>query len=95
MPDEQSVEDVYVDAVQMTVSAYGVAMTLSRNPAHPGPSQPVAEPMVTVRTSLEHAKVMAMLLRKNLKAFERDNGEIPIPPEVYAGLGVAKEDWGL
>lgn len=93
MPDE--VQDLYVDSAQLSVSAYGVAMTLGRNPPHPVPSQTAAEPLVIVRTSLEHAKIMAMLLRKHLKAYEQANGEIPIPPEVYAGLGVAREDWGL
>ena len=64
-------EDLYIDSVQTTVGAYGVAMTLGRNPPHPVPSTPpAAEPLVVIRTSLEHAKIMAMLLRKQLKAYE-------------------------
>ena len=45
--------------------------------------------------SLEHAKVVAMLLRKQLKQYERENGTIPLPPGLYTSLGVAQEDWGL
>ena len=96
MSDERPLDDIYIDSVQLTVGAYGVAMTLGLNPPHPvPPAQTAADPLVVVRTSLEHAKILAMLLRKHLKAYEQNNGEIPIPPEVYTGLGVAKEDWGF
>ena len=51
--------------------------------------------MATVRMSLEHAKVMAIILRKQLKQFEEQLGaEIPLPLQVYQQLGVSpKEDW--
>jgi hypothetical protein len=45
--------------------------------------------------SLEHAKVLAMLLRAQLKDYERENGEIPLPPSLYTSLGIAREDWGF
>jgi hypothetical protein len=45
--------------------------------------------------SLEHAKVMAIILRKQLKQFEEQLGaEIALPLQVYQQLGVSpKEDW--
>lgn len=90
------VPDFYVDATQISTTPYSVVLTLGRNPPHhSGPGPVIAEQLAVVRLSLEHAKVIAMLLRKQLKAYERANGEIPLPPELYTGLGVAKEDWGL
>ncbi len=90
------VPDIYADSTQISTTPYGVIMTLGRTPAHhSGPTPAIPEPLVTARMSLEHAKVIAMLLRKQLKSFERANGEIPLPPEVYSTLGVAKEDWSL
>jgi hypothetical protein len=44
--------------------------------------------------SLEQAKVLAMMLRRNLKNYEREQGlEIALPPQLYAQLGIAREDW--
>jgi len=43
--------------------------------------------------SLEHTKIIAMMLRKQLKNWERENVEIAIPHSVYNGLGLSQEDW--
>ena len=44
--------------------------------------------------SLEHAKVVAMVLKRQLKEYERSTGtSIQLPADVYTGLGVAEEDW--
>jgi hypothetical protein len=94
--NESVVPDIYADSTQISTTPYGVTITLGRTPPHhSGPTPPIAEKLTVVRMSMEHAKVVAMLLRKQLKAFERANGEIPLPPELYATLGVAREDWGL
>jgi hypothetical protein len=46
--------------------------------------------------SLENAKVLAMLLRRNLKNYEREHRlEIALPAQAYTQLGIAKEDWGF
>jgi hypothetical protein len=44
--------------------------------------------------SLEHMKVMAMLLKRQLKAYEEQAASpINIPRQVYNGLGLSQEDW--
>lgn len=90
------VPEYYTDSSQISTSPYGVAFTFGVNPPHhTGPNPPVTTPQAVVRTSLEHAKVIAMILRNQLKRYERENGEIPLPPGLYTSLGVAKEDWSL
>lgn len=44
--------------------------------------------------SLEHVKVMTMLLKRQIKAFEEQTGvSINIPRQVFNGLGLSQEDW--
>lgn len=48
----------------------------------------------TIRMSLEHAKVFAIMLRKNLKQYEDQTGQIPMHPDLMKNLGISKsEDW--
>ena len=85
---------VYSDGIQIGVSPFTVTLGFTVAPqAHPGTQ--VAAPVATIRMSLEHAKVMAIILRKQLKQFEEQLGaEIPLPLQVYQQLGVSpKEDW--
>lgn len=87
--------EIYSDVFRFSVTPYGVAVTFGTNEAHPNPGKPgPARDEVTVRMSLEQAKVMTMLFRRNLKQYERDNGlEISLPYQLYTGLGIAREDW--
>jgi hypothetical protein len=85
---------VYSDGIQIGVSPFTVTLGFTLAPqAQPGTQ--VATPVATVRMSLEHAKVMAIILRRQLKQFEEQLGtEIPLPAQVYQQLGVSpKEDW--
>ncbi|MCX6022934.1 MAG: hypothetical protein NTZ05_14630 [Chloroflexi bacterium] len=93
MPGE--LPDVYVDEFQANLSPYTVSMTFSLSAALPGPgSVTPASPKMVVRTSLQHAKIMAMILRSQLKDYERETGaEITLPMEVYRSIGIAPEDW--
>ena len=90
-----SVPDVYADQFLMTSNAWGVNLTFLRGAAHPAPNQPGAsDAQATIRMSLQHAKAMVMLMKKQLKQWERDTGiEIMLPAQVYTGLGIAREDW--
>jgi len=92
---ESEVPEFYVDQFRVTWGAYGVAMTFGLTPPHPAPGQPATpQDLVRIRMSLEHAKIMAMIMRKSLKAYERENGiEIGIPHKVYMDLGISPEDW--
>jgi len=44
--------------------------------------------------SLEHAKVMAMLMRRQLKEYEHESGAtIAIPFALYRDLDLSPDDW--
>ena len=91
--------DVYCDTVTMVHSPFSVAFTFSLSPSSPsplpGPGQPVAEPQAIVRMSLEHAKVLAMMVRKNLKQYELEHlGDlIRVPAEVLRQSKLEESDW--
>ena len=96
MPDANDVPDIYADQMQISVGTFGVSITFGLSEPHPpiGGPPSAATPQARVRLSLHHAKVIAMLLRKNLKSFEEATGtDIQIPQRVYASLGIAEEDW--
>jgi hypothetical protein len=85
---------LYSDGIQVGVSPFTVTLGFTvAPPAQTGAQMPT--PVATIRMSLEHAKVMAIILRRQLKQFEEQMGaEIALPHQVYQQLGVsAKEDW--
>jgi hypothetical protein len=92
---QASVPEYYVDSFRMTSGAYGLTITLGVSPPHPSPGQVnPSKDLVMLRMSLEHAKVMTMVLRRNLKNHERQSGAaINLPPQLYTQLGIAAEDW--
>ncbi len=94
MPDE--VADVYCDQFQLQQSPYGVMLLLGVIPSTAtGVGPTPMEKRAVVRMSLEHAKVLAMLLRKQLKQYELEHlGEnIPIPRSVLQPMNLTLEDW--
>jgi hypothetical protein len=87
------VPDVFADGVRFHITAFAVSMTFSMSP----PGNPSGEPAtaVNVRTSREHSKAMAIILRKQLKIYEDGNGApIHLHPNVWKSLGLSKhDDW--
>lgn len=83
--------EAYVDQFSLAVSAFTVMLVLG----HSDPSQPgVQKPVSVVIQSPQHAKVLAMLLRKSMKDWERANGcMIGVPVAVMNELSIAPEDW--
>lgn len=95
MPDDKSSEvpDIYCDGVQMGLTPYDVMIALLRRPPVVGGEGKPAL-VGTIRMSLEHAKVFAIMLRKNLKSYEDATGPIPMHPDLMKDLGISKsEDW--
>ena len=92
---ETELPEFYVDQLRITLGAYGGAITFGLTPAHPPPGQmQPAQDLVRLRMSLEHVKVMTMILKRQVKAFEEQTGiAINIPRAVYNGLGLSQEDW--
>ena len=87
--------EIYTDSFRFTVGVYGINVTFSVNPPHPEPSKPqIAKELAVVRMSLEQAKVLTLMLSRNLKNYERSNDlKISVPAQVYTQLGIAEEDW--
>ncbi len=86
---------VYSDGVQISVSPFTVGLFFTVAPAaQPGTQAPIK--VSAVRMSLEHAKVLAIILRKQLKQYEEQQLGQPIslPHQVYQQLGISRaEDW--
>jgi len=88
--------DVYVDQFQVTTAPYGCTLNfLLTAPTPPAPgSVPQSERLATIRTSLEHLKVMTYVLRRQLLMHESRTGvRIEVPTEVLNSIQVAREDW--
>ena len=85
---------LYSDGVQVGISPFTVTLGFTVAPqAQAGHQVPI--PVTTIRMSLEHAKLMAIILRKQLRQFEQQLGqEIALPAQVFQQLGLSpKEDW--
>jgi hypothetical protein len=88
--------DEYIDQYQLSGGAYGISMNFRRS--SPKPSAPGSSPefieIGTVRMSLEHFKIMAFLMKRQIDDIERQFGiEIPIPIQVMNGLKISPDDW--
>lgn len=92
MPDTP---EFYIDQVVLGLGPFGAALTFGLGPAHPSPGQiPPSQDVVRIRMSLEHAKVLAMILKRQLKAYEEQtSAPINIPRVVYNAMGLSQEDW--
>lgn len=88
--------DEYVDQFTMGGGPYGVVLNLKKSspkPLAPG-SSPQAEDIGTIRMSLEHFKMMAFIMKRQVDDIERQLGvEIPLPVSLMNALKIAPEDW--
>ena len=94
--DVSDYPDFYFDGVQVTVTLFGVNMTFTLSTPHPKDQSDAVrvKNQAVTRTSLEHAKIFAMLLRKQLKQYEFGTKiDIRVPDEVYQKLGLDSNDW--
>jgi hypothetical protein len=92
--EERAIPDVYADSVKFELTAYGVTLELGQTrPSRPGPNA-VAQhiPKLRVHMSPQHAKIMAKLFSKHMRAYEEQIGKISLPAELYKDLGV-DEQW--
>ncbi len=87
--------DVYADQVGLHIGPFGCTLNFSASLALPPAGGGVAgEPVSTVRMSLEHLKLMAFLVRRQLIQYERQSGvQIPVPQDVLNQLRIGREDW--
>jgi hypothetical protein len=85
---------LYSDGVQVGCAPFTIALTFTVSPSPSrGPQPPKV--IADIRMSPEHAKVMAILLRRQLRDFEQQLGKpIPVHPQVAQQLGLSPaEDW--
>jgi hypothetical protein len=88
--------DVYSDQFGLNVGAYGTSLNFSvsgATPPAPG-TAPQVERLATIRMSLEHLKVMAFVIRRQILQYEQQTGvNIQVPVEVLNSLRISREDW--
>jgi hypothetical protein len=88
--------DVYADQFQLNTGPFGCSLNfLLSGPTPPAPgAAPQVQRQATVRTSLEHLKVMTFILHRQISQIEEQTGtEIPIPVQVLNALQIGLEDW--
>lgn len=83
--------EYYSDVYSLRSSPWGVAITFSVAPPKDGVE---GHDVCIVRLSHETAKTLSMMIRRQLKKYERDTRTtIAVPPDVMNQLGLAEEDW--
>jgi len=84
---DQDTPTYYASGVEISVSPWDFTVRFSlREGATPKDLRPVAN----VILSPQHAFVLARLLAKVVDAYERDVGEINLPPRLLNDLGIER-----
>ncbi len=92
---ERVVPEVFSDAFEFSFGPYGLAIAFASRPVRQVPGA-IPRDEAVVRMSLEQAKILSMLLRRELARYEREAGiEIALPAEAYQSLGLRPDDWRL
>src|SRR4051794_37827283 len=83
----------YTNGVQIIASQWDLTIlffhTIPTGPANEQGEMPAEQRVVQgVVMSPQHAKAVALVLDKNVRAWEEQNGEVELPEEVRAGLGL-------
>ena len=91
---QEDEKPIYSDGVQVGCAPFTIALTFTVSPSPSKGAQPPAV-VADIRMSPEHAKVMAIILRRQIREFEQQLGRpIPIHPQVAQQLGLSPtEDW--
>jgi hypothetical protein len=86
--DRGPVQDYYVNSCGFTVSVYEFLLQFGIKTDQKSESQP----LVNVRMSPQHAKVMAKLFLRNVQAYEREVGPIYLPQKLVQDLHLENEE---
>ena len=87
----ENVPEYYGDVYHLRSTPWGVTVTFGVTPHKEGVE---GHDVCVVRMSHETAKTLSMMIRKQLKQYERDTGTtIAVPQNVMNNLGLAPEDW--
>jgi len=81
------VPEYYTDSVNFMTNIYGFTLEFG---VMQGQDEPPIQ-RVRVKMSPQHAKIMSLLLRKNVQEYERRIGTIILPDGLYDDLGITDE----
>ena len=103
MPDTQGVPEIYADFVQIATGELGIflgfraitplVLPLQAAGDLEAPSEMPNELKAIVRFNQAHAKAFAIMLKRSLKNYEQDFGEISLPPGFAQQLDLAVDEW--
>ena len=87
--------DAYADQFLITIGPFGAHLSFLVSQPHQDPSKPLpATNVATIRMSVEHAKVMIMIIKRHIKKIEEQTGvQAKVSNVVLNQLGVSPEDW--
>lgn len=87
----EQLPDYYGEVFNIMTTPWGASITFGVGPHKP---KEEGHDVCVVRLSHETAKSLAMLLRKQLKVYEREtHTSIALPLDVMNQLGMSQEDW--
>ncbi len=103
MPDAQRVPEIYADMAQISVDSVGVflgfravnpmsMLSLEATDAE-ADSESSLELKAVARFSLTNAKIFAILLKRFLKEYEEDSGEIVLPSAFVEAANLEDDEW--
>lgn len=81
---KQEVSDFYVNQLNLITSLYEVLFMFGlKTKPEEGP-----EPIVNIRMSPQHAKIVSLLLNKQIESYEKDIGKIKFPASLLKELDI-------
>ncbi len=87
-PDEiDDLPEYYTDSVNFMTNIYGFTLEFGVMQAQDAPPRQVAR----IKMSPQHAKIMSLLLRKNVQEYERRIGTVILPEGLYKDLGITDD----
>jgi hypothetical protein len=89
--------DAYSDNFSITLTPYGANLSFLVSPPHQDLSKPSPPtPVATIRMSVEHAKVMVMVMARHIQTIEAQGGvQARVPAFVLNQMGISPEDWDI
>ncbi|HSV75327.1 MAG TPA: DUF3467 domain-containing protein [Chthonomonadales bacterium] len=78
------IPEFYTDSVNFMTNIYGFTLEFGAMQAQDAPPRPLCR----VKMSPQHAKIMSLLLRKNVQEYEKRIGTVILPDGLYQDLGI-------
>ena len=87
--------DEYADAFTITITPFGANLSFGvREPHPPAGRVPNIQNLGTVRMSVEHLKIMVMIVRRQVVQVEAQSGiKAEVSREILNQLQIPFEDW--